>query len=137
MKAALLTPRHSRWRWVLIPAVMTAAAAHLPVIRPHLTEAPYMGLLFIVLTSACVLLAAALISWDSRIVYALAALTCSLAVLGYLATRLVAFPMLSDDVGNWLEPLGITSIIAETIVALAALAAMRTAAQTRPALGAA
>jgi hypothetical protein len=125
MKSVLLTPRHSRWRWLVIPAVLLAAAAHLPVIRPHLAEAPYMGVLFIVLSAACVLLAAAMISWDGGVVYAMSAVTCGLAVAGYAATRLVAFPMLSDDVGNWFEPLGVTSIIAETVVVIAAVTALR------------
>jgi hypothetical protein len=98
--------------------------AHIPVIGPHLDEAPYMGALFIVLTIACAILAAALLVRDSRAVYWLAVLTCGLALLGYAATRLVEFPMLSDDVGNWLEPLGVVSITSESVAVAAALAAL-------------
>ncbi len=129
MRSDLLAARHSRVRLLLVPAVLVAAAAHLPVIRPHLSEAPYMGVLFIVLTAACVLLAATLISWDSRFVYLLSAGTCGLAVLGYAATRLTAFPMLVDDVGNWLEPLGLVSVAAESVVVVTAAIAMLS---TRP-----
>lgn len=114
----------SRWRFVVAGAAIAAAAAHVPVIGPHLSEAPYMGALFIVLTSACIVLAAASLVRDSRAVYALAILTCGLAVVGYVATRLVAFPMLADDVGNWLEPLGVVSIIMESIAVAAATAAL-------------
>ena len=35
---------------MLAVAAVIAAAAHVPVIAPHLSEAPYMGVLFIVLT---------------------------------------------------------------------------------------
>jgi hypothetical protein len=124
MTRFLIVPMHSSWRWLLVPALVAAAAAHLPVIPEHLEEAPYMGALFILLSCACVVLAATLISFDSKVVYALAVLTCALAVAGYIATRLVAFPMLSDDVGNWTEPLGLVSISAEFIAVLGAEAAL-------------
>ena len=125
MTSFFTTRQDSRWRWLMVPAVLVAAAAHLPVIRPHLDEAPYMGVLFVVLSAACVVLASAAISWDTPVVYALSVLTCGLAVLGYAATRMVAFPMLSDDVGNWFEPLGVVSVLSETTVVLVAVWALR------------
>jgi hypothetical protein len=118
MRSNLLVAQHSRVRLLLVPAVLLAAAAHLPVIRPHLSEAPYMGVLFVLLTAACVLLAATLISWDSPLIYLLSASTCGLAVLGYAATRLTAFPMLADDVGNWTEPLGLVAVAAESVAVI-------------------
>jgi hypothetical protein len=33
--------------------------------------------------------------------------------------------MLADDVGNWLEPLGVVSIIAESIVVAGSITALR------------
>lgn len=113
------TARRSSWRWPLALAAAIACIAHIPVIGPHLSEAPYMGEEFIVLTVACGLLAIAAVLCDSAAVYALVTLTCGLALIGYLATRLVAFPQLSDDVGNWFEPLGVVSVLAE-IAAVAA-----------------
>ena len=112
-------------RWVLAAAAGVAAVAHVPVIGPHLEEAPYMGVLFVVLTAACAFLAAAALVRGGRAVYLLTVLTCGLAVVGYAATRLVAFPMLADDVGNWLEPLGVISIVSESIAVVAALVALR------------
>ena len=76
---------------------------------------------FVVLAAACTFLAVAALVCDSAAVYALAALTCGLAVVGYIATRLVAFPMLADDVGNWFEPLGVVSVLAETVAVFAAM----------------
>lgn len=113
--------QHSRARGVLAAAAVIAALAHLPVIGPHLDEAPYMGVLFIVLTAACVSLAAVATVRDAPVVYALAILTCGLAILGYAATRIVAFPELGDDVGDWLEPLGVLSVLAEAVVVAAAV----------------
>jgi hypothetical protein len=118
-------------RWLLAASLAIAAIAHVPVIGPHLDEAPYMGVLFIVLTAACAVLAVAILLRDSRAVYALVVVTCGLAVLGYVATRVVAFPMLADDVGNWLEPLGVVSIISESVAVALALAALVHAAHSR------
>jgi len=115
----------SRFRPLVVLSAVVAAVAHIPVIKPHLSEAPYMGALFILLTAACLALAATLTFHDGIVVYALSILTCGLAVIGYAATRLVAFPMLSDDVGNWLEPLGVVSIITESLVVVSACFAIR------------
>jgi hypothetical protein len=122
---AALVPLRSPLRWLMAVAAASAAAAHIPVIAPHLQEAPYMGVLFILLTLACFVLAMAAIWYDAPAVYLAAATICGLTIVGYAATRLVAFPMLADDVGNWLEPLGVVSIIAETIVVVASVAALR------------
>jgi hypothetical protein len=128
-----LTKRMGRpQRAVVAVAALVAAGAHVPVIAPHLDEAPYMGVLFVVLTVGCLVIATAALVRDTAAVYALAVLTCGLAVLGYAATRLVAFPMLGDDVGNWLEPLGIISVVSELVVVGAAVMALR---RSRPARG--
>lgn len=119
-------------RWTLALAAVVTAVAHIPVVTPHLNEAPYMGVLFIVLTVACCALAVAALLRDSVALYALAMLTCGSAIVGYAATRLVAFPMLGDDVGNWLEPLGVVSIIAEAVVVVSAVAALAPPLSPRP-----
>jgi hypothetical protein len=121
----LLLPTCSTLRWVMATAAVSAGAAHIPVIPPHLKEAPYMGVLFILLTIACIALAMAAITYDAPMVYLAAATICGLTNIGYAATRLVAFPMLADDVGNWLEPLGVVSIVAETAVVASSIAALR------------
>jgi peptidoglycan/LPS O-acetylase OafA/YrhL len=79
---SLLEERGQRQRRLVAVAAAIAAVAHVPVIAPHLGEAPYMGLLFIVLTLACLVLAGAALIQDTGAVYALAVLTCGLAVLG-------------------------------------------------------
>ncbi len=125
-----LVPRRSPLRWTLALAAVVTSAAHVPVIGPHLAEAPYMGALFIVLTVACGALAVVTLAFDAAAVYSIAVLTCGGAIVGYAATRLVSFPMLSDDMGNWLEPLGVVSIIAEAVVVGSALLALAPSAGT-------
>jgi hypothetical protein len=130
--SSLLSPQRYPYRWLAAAAAAIAATAHIPVIGPHLEEAPYMGILFIVLTVACFTLALAMIRSDTPAVYLAAAATCGTAVIGYALTRLIPFPLLADDVGNWLEPLGVLSVLAETTVLVLAVAALHTAAQHRP-----
>lgn len=127
MERLVWSPLGSPLRWALVAGTWIGALAHLPVIAPHLREAPYMGLEFIVLTLACAALGAAALISDSRAVYALTIATCGLAVIGYALTRLVAFPLVGDDVGNWFEPLGVVSVLAEIgAVAVAATALLKT-----------
>ena len=103
-------------RLLLVVALVVAAAAHVPVIGPHLDETPYMGVLFILFTTACLLLAVVSLVSSHPAGPTLAGLVCGTAITCYAATRLVAFPMLADDVGNWLEPMGVVSVLSEGIV---------------------
>lgn len=121
----LWTPRRSPWRWPLAGAATLAGAAHLPVIGSHLDEAPYLAEEFVVLAAACLLLATAALVCDSAAVYCLIVLTCGLAVIGYVATRLVAFPQIAADVGDWQDPFGVVSIAAETLAVVAAIGGLR------------
>jgi hypothetical protein len=121
----LTTALHNPYRFVLAAAAADAAIAHIPVVAPHLQQAPYMGVLFIALIAALVVLAIAALVRDSAAVYLATVLTCALAIAGYAATRTIAFPQLADDVGNWLEPLGIVSILSEALALAAGLAALR------------
>jgi hypothetical protein len=118
-------PLQSPLRWGVAIAAITAAGAHIPIIPDHLHEAPYMGTLFVLLTLACLGLATVVMVHDIPLVYLAAATVCGLAILGYAATRTVAFPQLADDVGDWLDPLGIVALCSEATVVSLSLAALR------------
>src|SRR4029453_4353276 len=108
-------------RWLVIGLMVVAAVAHIPVIGPHLQEARYMGVLFILFTIAALATAIALAVRPTPLLYVFAAVLCIAAVCTYVATRLIAFPMLSDDVGMWGEPLGIVRIPTASAAAFFAL----------------
>lgn len=111
------------FRWPTIALLFVAALAHVPVIPEHLEEARYMGVLFVAFSVAAFALAAVLAARPTPLVYAASGPLCAAAVLAYVATRLVAFPQLADDVGNWTEPLGLVAITAECgVVLLSAMA---------------
>jgi hypothetical protein len=118
-------------RVTLVLAAVVAAAAHVPVIAPHLEEAPYMGGLFVLFTVGCLGIAAAVAVRPTRGAYRAAAGLCGAGILTYAATRLVAFPLLEHDVGQWFEPLGVVSVLAEYTVVVCALALLM---RSRPAL---
>lgn len=123
-RTMLVVPMNTPQRYIVAAGAAVAAMAHIPVIAPHLEEAPYMGVAFVVFTVACLASGAALLVRDSLVTYVAAGGTCALAILGYAATRLIAFPLLADDFGNWLEPLGILSLAAESVVVVAAAIAL-------------
>mgnify|MGYP003463682820 FL=1 len=132
LHSVLVVPMNAPHRFVVAAAAAVAAIAHIPVIAPHLEEAPYMGVAFVIFTVACLASGAAVLAWDAPVAYVAAAGTCALAILGYSATRFIAFPMLADDVGNWLEPLGVLSVAAESVVVVAAAIALLTRAVPVP-----
>jgi hypothetical protein len=102
------------YRWPVIALLFVASMAHVPMIPEHVHQAPYMGVLFIAFSIGSFSLASLLAWRQAPWAYPAAGLLCASAILAYAATRLVAFPMLADDVGAWFEPLGIVSVTAET-----------------------
>jgi hypothetical protein len=112
-------------RRAVIVLLLVASVAHIPLIGEHLEEAPYMGVLFIGFTVSAFGVAAVLAARPSQAWFYVAGALCAAAVGAYVATRIVAFPELGDDVGAWTEPLGLVSISAEAGVVVFSLLAVR------------
>ena len=111
-------------RWPTAAALLVAAVAHVPVIPEHLHEAPYMGVLFVGFTAAAAVMAIVVaVRGSAPAPFVIAGWLCAAAIAAYCLTRLIAFPQLSDDVGNWGEPAGVVSIASEAAVVLLCLAA--------------
>ena len=94
-------------QWLASFLLLVAAGTHIPLIRDHLDEAPYIGWLFILLSVVCIVLAVAILFVDSPSVWVISGAVCVAAVVGFLASRTVGLPQIGDDVGNWSDPLGI------------------------------
>lgn len=112
-------------RLLVAAGAVVAAGAHVPVIAPHLREAPYMGVLFVLFTAACLVLAVGLVVSEQAELPAASAALCGAAIVAYCLTRLVALPQLADDVGNWTEPLGVVSVLSEALVVVASVVLLR------------
>jgi len=116
---------HSAWRWPAAALLLVVAAVHVPLVGDHLEEAPYVGVLFILLATACVLLAVAVLVADAPVVWAACAAVSVLALVAFVASRTVGLPLLGDDVGNWTEPLGYPAVAAEASCAVVAITVLR------------
>jgi len=112
--------------------LVVTAAAHVPLVPEHLEEAPYVGVLFVALSSAAVALALLLVLRDTPLVWAATGALTLLAVLGFLASRTVGLPQLGDDVGNWTEPLGFPAVAAEILCLVSAVVVLRARASSGP-----
>lgn len=118
-------------RWPTATALLVAAAAHVPVIPEHLREAPYMGALFVGFTAIAAAVAVAIaVRGSASAPFVVAGLLCAAAVVTYCLTRLVAFPQLGDDVGNWGESAGLVSIASEALVVALSVAYLRGGSRT-------
>jgi hypothetical protein len=95
------------------------AVAHVPVIEPHLVEAPYLGVGFVLLTVVGFYLAVRLVVDPDELVWSAAGVVAVLAVLGYVLSRSVGLPQIGDDVGAWADPLGLTAVSCELVVVAA------------------
>ena len=113
-------PLRSPWRLLAAVGAATEAVAHIPVIEEHLSEAPYIGVGFVLLAVAGILLTFLLVSADTAGVWAATALVAALALAGYIVSRTVGLPQIGDDVGNWTEPLGLVALSGEGIMLLSA-----------------
>ena len=112
--------------WVASVLLLVASATHIPLIPGHLKEAPYVGVLFILLSVVAVLLAIAVVVVPTDTVWVAAGAVCLAAVLAFLASRTVGLPQLSDDIGMWTEePLGPPAVIAEVLVTALACVHLR------------
>lgn len=112
-------------RLLILTLLCVAALAHIPVTSDHLRGAPYMGVLFIGFVVAALLVAGTLTRGSTVLRYAMAGGLCLVAVAAYVATRLIAFPQLGDDVGAWWEPFGVICIGTESAVVVMATLEVR------------
>jgi hypothetical protein len=114
------TPLASPLRWVAIVMLLGTAGTHVPLIPMHLEEAPYVGVLFIALSVASVVLAVLLVRWDTPLVWSASGAMTLLALVAFFASRTVGLPQIGDDIGNWTEPLGYPAVAVEALVTAAA-----------------
>ena len=114
------TPARSPWRVLASLGAAGEAVAHIPVIDQHLTEAPYIGVAFLLLAVAGLALGHLLLAADTTAVWASTLIVSALALGGYFLSRTTGLPQIHDEIGNWSEPLGIVAVATETVMLLTA-----------------
>ncbi len=115
-------PARSPWRLIAAAAAVSTAVAHLPILQAHLSEAPYIGIGFLLLIIAGLLLSQLLLRSDTPAVWTATLVVSALALGAFVASRTLGLPLIGDDVGNWADPLAIVALASEaTMVATALL----------------
>ena len=92
-----------------IAALVGIALVHLVQLPDTFRQAPGLGALFTALVLGAPLVAAALLHLDHRLLWHAATV-----IGGYVLTRSVAVPFDTQDVGDWLEPLGLVALFLES-----------------------
>lgn len=130
-KAPMDHSLHSPLRWACACTLLVTAATHIPLIPEHLHEAPYVGVLFILIAVVSIVLAVAIVVRDLPLVWMTSGTVTLLAFVAFLVSRTVGLPQISDDIGNWTDPLGYPALAGELVTfVLAALVLRRAAAAT-------
>ncbi len=118
-----------------IPLILLAAIAwiHFKDIPDKLGETPYLGWLYILLVVGCAAAGAWLLSDRWRWGAALGSVISAGAIIFYVLTRTTGLPDARGDIGNWAEPSGVVSLIAEAAFLVLAILALRRAGAPSPA----
>ena len=128
------TGRHVTLRLLAVGGLVAIAVIHLLDLPSKLDETPYVGVLYILGPIGTSLLAAALIlGARGRMGWLLGGAIAAVTAIGYCLSRTTGLPNADDDIGNWTEPLGVASLIAEGSVVLLAAAYLITTWRSAPA----
>lgn len=102
----------------------TTAAIHLLDLPGKIEETPYLGVAYILLIVAALVIAERVFTNGTQIDFVAAALLSFSALLAFTVNRTVGMPYATGDIGNWLEPLGLLSLAVEGFVLWQATAAI-------------
>jgi hypothetical protein len=80
------------------------------------TETRYIFWLYMLLVAGCIATIAALLFGRSRAALVAAAGLAATVIAFYVVDRTVGLPNASGDIGNWVEPLGLASLVVEGFV---------------------
>ena len=115
---------HAVARMVAIAGLGGIALIHALQAPEAFEETTYLGVLFIGAILASLLLSAALTRTSDQRAWAAAGGLATAILLGYVLTRTSGLPDATADVGNWTEPLGLASLVAEGLVLCVAAGAV-------------
>jgi len=114
-------PAHdSTARAVGVVGFTAVALIHVLDLPSKFHEAPYLGVAYLALVAGMLYAAFELIRGNTRRGWIAGGGIAALTFAGYAVNRTWGLPGAMDDVGNWLEPLGLASLFVEGVVALLA-----------------
>jgi hypothetical protein len=101
------------------------AAVHVLDLPGKWTETRYLGFAYLGVIFASLVLMEKVITRGSRNDLFLSAGLAASVIGGFVINRTVGMPGAMDDIGNWLEPLGLLSLLCEGLVVWQSIAALR------------
>jgi hypothetical protein len=104
-------------RAAAVIGLLGIALIHLLDLPGKIHETPYLGVVYMGLIVGSTVTAGALVHRDSRHAWTATAALAILTIVGYVVNRTVGMPAATDDIGNWLEPLGLASLFVEAVTA--------------------
>lgn len=113
--------RHVARRAVAAAGLAGIALIHVLDLPGKMSETPYLGVAYLGLVAAALVLAEMLLRRDDTRVWAATAGLAAAVIVGFVVNRTVGMPGATDDIGNWGEPLGLASLVVEALVVLLAL----------------
>ena len=111
-------------RGVAILGLIGIALIHVLEAPEAFAEALYLGLLFIGAVVASLRLAVALTRESDARVWRVVGGLPALILLCYVISRAIGLPGFTSDVGEWTEPLGLASMVAEGLVVILSAAVL-------------
>ena len=131
--APATTPHHSTIHAVGVIGFAAVALIHVLDLPSKLHETPYLGVAYLVLIAGMLFAGFELLRGNDRRGWAVGGAFAALTVVAYAVNRIWGMPGATDDVGNWLEPLGLASLFVEVVVALLAAWVLTAPEASRPA----
>jgi hypothetical protein len=107
------------------------AAIHILDLPGKFAETPYLAVFYIALIIASFVLTERLFIAGTRRDFLAAAALSAAVLVGFTINRTVGMPGATDDIGNWLEPLGLLSLVVEGFVLWQSIAAVVGMSRTR------
>jgi hypothetical protein len=102
----------------------SVAAIHILDIPSKFAETPYLAVFYLALIVAAFVVMERLFVVGGTRDFAAAAILSIAVIAGFVINRTVGMPGAMDDIGNWLEPLGLLSLVIESFVVWQSIAAI-------------
>lgn len=111
--------------WGAVVALLATALIHFVEAPAAFAEAPYKGILFVANGVGALIAAGGIFRGTWSWGWLMGLVVAGGAMVGYVASRTIGLPGIPAEPDAWLEPMGVASLVAEGVVVLLFLAALR------------
>lgn len=113
-----MTTPSSVVKWLAISAILGTGLIHVIEAQDAFGDATYKGLLFVANGVGALVAATGIYRGQRAAGWLLGAFIAGGAILAYVASRTVGLPGLPAEPDAWLEPMGVASLLCETVFLL-------------------